>query len=136
MARQTLTRAEAAAARNARIEAAQAVLDDAVAGIRSGEDWKRFLDFQSRLHGYSANNVMLVCARHRALFEQGKVATPLPSYIASYNKWRELGRQVEKGQTGLAVIAPMRGTKREAVDGEGTHGHSARARRPSPVSGK
>jgi hypothetical protein len=119
MVRQTLTREEAAAARSARIEAAQAVLDDAVAGIRSGEDWKRFLDLQSRLHGYSANNVMLVCAQHLALFEQAKVATPLPSYIASYNKWQELGRQVEKGQTGLAVIAPMRGTKREAVDGEG-----------------
>ena len=48
-------------ARAARVEAAQAVLADAVRGLRSGADWCRFLDFQSRLYDYSANNGAVVC---------------------------------------------------------------------------
>jgi antirestriction protein ArdC len=119
MRRRPTTREEAATTRAQRIEAAQAVLADAVANIRDGEDWKRFLGFQSKLHSYSANNVMLIAAAHNALYEDGKVPTPLPSYVASYRKWQELGRQVERGQTGLAIIAPMRGTRREAVDADG-----------------
>jgi hypothetical protein len=41
---------QAAGARAARVEAAQAVLADAVSKLRSSEDWARFLDFQSRLY--------------------------------------------------------------------------------------
>src|SRR6266487_1458804 len=114
------TREQAAQARAERIEAAQAVLADAVANLRSGEDWTRFLDFQSRLYDYSVNNGLLIVAQHEKLYEAGKVATPLPSYVASYRKWQELGRQVERGQTGLAIIAPMRGVTRVATDEAGT----------------
>jgi hypothetical protein len=114
-----MDRTEAAAARAQRIEAARAVLAEAVAGIRDGEGWERFLGFQSSLHAYSANNSLLIAVQHEKLFEAGKVATPLPSYVAPYRKWQELGRHVEKGQTGLAVIAPMRGLRREAVDPDG-----------------
>lgn len=112
-------RGEALAARAERIEAAQEVLTEAVGAIRSGDDWRRYLEFQSRLHEYSANNCMLLIAQHAKLFEEGKVATPVPSYVASYRKWQELGRQVERGQTGMAIIAPMRGIRREAVAADG-----------------
>jgi hypothetical protein len=111
---------QAAQARGARVEAAQEVLADAVANLHSGEDWTRFLDFQSRLYDYSANNVLLIVAQHQELYEAGKVPTPFPSYVASYRKWQELGRQVEQGQTGLAIIAPMRGVARVATDEAGT----------------
>ena len=110
----------AAEARGARVEAAQAVLADAVRGLRSGVDWSRFLDFQSRLYDYSANNVLLIVVQHQQLFEAGRVSTPVPSYVASYRKWQELGRQVERGQSGLAIIAPMRGVARVATDEHGT----------------
>ncbi len=119
MAGDKWTKEQAAEARAARVEAAQAVLADAVANLRSGEDWTRFLDFQSRLYDYSANNVMLIIAQYQKLYEAGKVATPVPSYVASYRKWQELGRQVERGQTGLAIIAPMRGVARVATDDSG-----------------
>lgn len=122
------TKEQAAEARTARIEAAQEVLADAVRNLRSGEDWARFLDFQSRLYDYSANNVLLIVAQHQKLYEAGKVPTLVPSYVASYRKWQELGRQVERGQTGLAIIAPMRGVARVAADEDGKvlrvlHGH-------------
>lgn len=123
MSYKKLSRDEARAAKAARIEAAQAVLADAVAGIRDGADWKRVLGFQSKLHSYSANNVMLIVAQLAKRFQDGKVATPLPSYVASYRIWQAVGRQVEKGQTGLAIIAPMRGTRREAVDAQGNVRH-------------
>jgi antirestriction protein ArdC len=119
MARKQPTRQESATARTEKVQAALAVLGTAVSGLRSGEDWTRYLGFQSKLYNYSANNVMLLVAQHIALFEAGKVATPIPSYVASYRKWLELGRQVAKGQTGLAVIAPMRGTRREATGPDG-----------------
>jgi len=119
MSRRNVSPEEAAAARAQRIEAAQAVLADAVAGIRDGDDWKGFLGFQSKLHAYSANNCLLLTSQYARKYEQGLVATPLPTYVASYRRWRELGRQVERGQSGMAIIAPMRGVRREAVDAEG-----------------
>jgi len=113
------TKSEAVAARAGKIEAALSVLDSAVSNLRSGEDWTRYLDFQSRLHNYSANNVLMLVAQHVDLYEQGKVAAAVPSYVASYRKWQELGRQVDKGQTGLAIIAPMRCSRRVATDSDG-----------------
>jgi hypothetical protein len=117
--KQQWTKEQAAEARATRVEAAQAVLAEAVRDLRSGQDWTRFLDFQSRLYDYSANNVLLIAVQHMKLHEEGKVATALPSYVASYRKWQELGRQVERGQTGLAIIAPMRGLARVATDEDG-----------------
>lgn len=119
MAAEQWTKEQAAQARAARVEAAQEVLAAAVDGLRSGDDWARFLTFQSKLHDYSANNVLLIVAQHAQLHADGKVPTDVPTYVASYRKWQELGRQVEKGQTGLAIIAPLRGTRREAVDADG-----------------
>ena len=119
MVNSTMRREEFAAARAERIQAAHAVLSEAVAGIRGGEDWRRFLEFQSQLHAYSANNCLLLIAQHEKLFEDGKVCTAVPSYVASYRKWQELGRQVQRGQAGMAIIAPMRGMRREAVNPDG-----------------
>lgn len=120
MAGEVWSKQRATEARAARVEAAQAVLADAVNNLRSSEDWTRFLDFQSRLYDYSANNVLLIIAQYQKLYEAGKVPTPVPSYVASYRKWQELGRHVAKGQTGLAIIAPMRGVSRVATDDDGT----------------
>lgn len=99
---------EVRAARAERIEAAQEVLTDAVGAIRDSDGWRRYLQFQSELHEYSANYCLLLIVQHARLFDQGKVSTPVPSFTASYRKWKELGRQVERGQTGMAIIAPMR----------------------------
>ncbi len=119
MARAALTPDEIRAARAERIEAAQAVLADAVAGLRTSEDWTQFLRFQSKLHDYSANNVLLIAAQHAQAFADGKVDTPFPTYVASYRRWQGLDRQVERGQSGYAVIAPLRAKRRIATDSDG-----------------
>ncbi|WAX55137.1 ArdC-like ssDNA-binding domain-containing protein [Jatrophihabitans cynanchi] len=125
-----MSREEAAAARAERIDAAQAVLADAVAGIRDGDGWQRFLAFQAKLHAYSANNCLLITAQHLHKYEQGLVPSPLPTYVASYRRWQDLGRQVQRGQSGMAIVAPMRGFRREAVDADGNTRRLAGDERP------
>jgi hypothetical protein len=71
------------------------------------------------LHDYSANNVMLIFAQHARAYEEGRVPEPAPTYIAGFETWRALGRTVERGQHGYAVLAPMRGTRRQASDADG-----------------
>jgi hypothetical protein len=103
----------------AKVAAAQEVLAAEVASLVTGDDWRKFLDFQAMLHDYSANNVMLIFAQHAKAYEEGRVSEPSPTYIAGFETWRALGRTVERGQHGYAVLAPMRATRRLARDAEG-----------------
>src|SRR5580700_9338195 len=100
----------------AKVAQAQATLATEVAALQSGDDWKNYLAFQARLHAYSPNNVMLIAFQHAMAFEEGRVPEPLPTYVAGFNTWRSLGRSVEKGQHGYAVLAPCRYDRRVAVD--------------------
>jgi hypothetical protein len=103
----------------ARVEAAQAVLAGEVASLVSGDDWCRYLGFQAKLHAYSANNSMLIAAQHSRAYSEGRVSAPEPSWVAGFNTWKALGRMVQKGQRGYAVLAPVHRLRRSAVDGEG-----------------
>lgn len=115
----TLTREQYREQAAAKVAAAQEVLAAEVASLVTGDDWRQFLDFQSTLHDYSANNVMMIFAQHAKAYEEGRVPDPAPSYIAGFETWRALGRSVDRGQHGYAVLAPMRSTRREARDAEG-----------------
>ena len=114
----------------AKVAAAQEVLGAEVASLVTGDDWRRFLDFQAMLHDYSANNVMLIFAQHARAYEEGRVPEPAPTYIAGFETWRALGRTVERGQHGYAVLAPMRGTRRQASDADGNVRALGRGDRP------
>src|SRR5580704_3869280 len=103
----------------AKVAAAQEVLAAEVAALVSGADWQQFLDFQATLHDYSANNVMLIFAQHARAYEEGRVPEPTPTFIAGFNTWRALDRQVDRGQHGYAILAPMRSNRREARDVDG-----------------
>ena len=102
----------------AKVAAAQEVLAGEVASLVTGDDWRTFLDFQAMLHDYSANNVMLIFAQHARAHEEGRVPEPTPTYVAGFETWRALGRTVERGQHGYAVLAPMRATRRLARDAD------------------
>jgi hypothetical protein len=84
----------------AKVAAAQEVLATEVASLVTGEDWRKFLDFQALLHDYSANNVMLIFAQHARAYERGRVPEPAPTHVAGFETWRALGRTVERGQHG------------------------------------
>ncbi len=103
----------------AKVALAQATWAAEVTALQSGEDWQRYLAFQARLHTYSPNNVMLIAAQHAFAYGEGRVGTPEPTYVAGFNTWRALGRSVDKGQHGYAVLAPCRYERQIAVDPEG-----------------
>jgi hypothetical protein len=129
-----LTREQYRERATAKVAAAQEVLAAEVASLVTGDDWRQFLDFQAMLHDYSANNVMLIFAQHARAHEEGRVPEPAPTYIAGFETWRALGRTVERGQHGYAVLAPMRSTRRQARDGEGNV--RALHRGDSPTAGE
>ena len=103
----------------AKIAEAQQTLAAEVAKLTTGEDWRRFLDFQAKLHAYSPNNVMLVVAQHAQAFAKGLVPSEQPTHLGGFHTWRALGRSVDKGQHGYAILAPCRYDRRVALDPTG-----------------
>lgn len=70
--------------------------------IHTAEEYKRdpkmiaeLMNFKSKFYNYSFNNVML-------LKMQNKFAT----YVASFQKWKQLGYSVNRGEKGLKIIVP------------------------------
>lgn len=84
-------------------------LTSAVSQIVAGEDWKCALAFATRFRSRSFANTLLIWAQHLDAFEQGRVSAPEPTYVAGYKQWQSLGRQVEKGQPGYMIFAPVTG---------------------------
>ncbi len=82
--------------RDRRVGEAVELLDSGVERILDGEEFKRYLAFAARFHRYSANNSLMIL-----------VQRPDATRIAGYNKWRELGRQVRRGEEGLRILAPI-----------------------------
>jgi antirestriction protein ArdC len=70
-------------------------LVEAIESLTSGEDWQRMLDLARRFHTYSANNVFLILSQR-----------PDATRVAGYKTWGTLGRQVCKGEHGIAILAP------------------------------
>jgi len=114
------TKAETQARNAERIAAAQAVIQAEVEKLVTGDDWKRFLAVQAKLHNYSANNSMLLWAEHTHRFQLGQVESPEPGVFAGYKTWSRLGRDVAKGAKGYPVLAPMRFSVREALSPDGS----------------
>ncbi len=94
--------------RSDKLRAAHDKLQQAVAEIVSGDDWKRMLQVVSRFHRYSFNN-------HLMIFLQRPDAT----VVAGFNRWKSLGRFVKKGEKGIAIFAPCKyKTTVETEDGD------------------
>ncbi len=117
--RPTLSKEQRETQAAAKIAEAQQTLAAEVAKLTTGDDWRRFLDFQAKLHAYSPNKVMLIVAQHAQAFADGLVSVEQPSHLAGFNTWRALGRSVDKGQHGYAILAPCRYDRRVALDPTG-----------------
>jgi antirestriction protein ArdC len=87
-----------------RFEEAHAKLVSAIEALISGTDWERMLKVASRFHRYSFGNIALITAQ-RADATQ----------VAGYRTWKSLGRQVKRGEKGIAILTPCR-RKRTEVD--------------------
>lgn len=83
---------------SSRIDASELLrrLEEGVKGVMSSEGWRSFLAAQAKFHTYSPGNVLLILA-------QNSQATR----VAGFHTWRDLGRFVQKGEHGIAILAPV-----------------------------
>lgn len=96
-------------AREVKLDELHEKLTMAVDQLVSGEDWANALAFAARFRSRSFNNTLLIWMQHTAAHAAGLVPDPMPSYVAGYKQWQQLGRQVEKGQPGYQILAPVTG---------------------------
>ena len=80
-----------------------------VEALISSDDWRAMLDIAARLHRYSARNLLLILAQR----PHGVTR------LAGYRAWQSFGRQVRKGEPGIAILAPCVYRKRPVDDTEG-----------------
>ena len=71
-------------------------LVEAVGQLATGEDWRAMLEVSRRFHTYSLSNVLLITAQR-----------PDATRVAGYTTWKKLGRQVRRGEHGIAILAPV-----------------------------
>lgn len=103
------TRENAQAAREAKLDELHERLTGAVEELVSGDDWRQALVFAARFRARSFSNTLLIWAQHQAAYDAGRVPEPVPSYVAGYRQWQSLDRQVQKGQPGYMIFAPVTG---------------------------
>jgi DNA primase catalytic core len=84
------------ATRGDRLAALHQRLTDQVRQLRTGEDWQRWLRVASRFHNYSFQNSVAILATR-----------PDATRVAGYRAWQDLGRQVNKGERGIPILAPI-----------------------------
>ncbi|HMJ77979.1 MAG TPA: ArdC-like ssDNA-binding domain-containing protein [Iamia sp.] len=94
------------ATRAERLAQAHDELVAAVEAMTGGEEWRRLLSVARRFHTYSVNNLLLICRQR-----------PDATRVAGYQTWQSLGRQVRRGERGLAILAPC--TYARSNDGKG-----------------
>ena len=93
---------------NAKTEELVANLNDQVAALVTGDDWKAALDFQARLHKYSFNNTMLI-----------RFQRPDATVVGGMKSlWNKVGRHVIKGEHGIAILAPLTAKRTDPDTGE------------------
>ena len=95
--------------REAKLDEVREQLESHVEKLVTGDDWKRALTFAAKFRSRSVNNSWLIFAQHQASWEAGRVPEPMPTYVAGFRQWEQLGRHIEKGQKGYAILAPVTG---------------------------
>ncbi|MBZ4571668.1 ImmA/IrrE family metallo-endopeptidase [Mycobacterium avium subsp. hominissuis] len=71
-------------------------IDTAIDELNTGENWRQWLEFSGKFHKYSLNNQLLIYMQK-----------PDATQVAGFNKWKELGRSVTKGEKAIWIFAPM-----------------------------
>jgi antirestriction protein ArdC len=76
------------------------MIEQGVKDVLTSERFTEFLKFSAQFHHYSLNNVILIL-----------IQKPDASYVAGYNAWQKMNRQVNKGEHGIRILAPCTGKK-------------------------
>ena len=82
--------------KRAEIEAMFKRIDEGVQQVFTSEKYRDYLKFMSQFTDYSARNTMLIAMQR-----------PDATLVAAFNKWKQMGRQVNKGESGIEILAPV-----------------------------
>ena len=83
---------------NKATESIENALDSLVESLENGQSevLKSYLETMSRFHNYSLRNLMLIAMQR-----------PEATRVAGFHAWRKSGRYVQKGEKGIAIVAPL-----------------------------
>lgn len=112
---------------DAKVKRLMSELEMGVEELMTSEGWQKHLDSMSKFHNYSFNNQWLISHQ-----------MPGATKVSSFKNWQELGRQVNKGEKALSVLAPIMLTLRDAngnpiIDDNGKERKIPRGYRAIPV---
>lgn len=94
---------------SSQFEKVKAITDQLEAGIQAlfeSDKFKQYLQTLSKFHDYSLNNTILIAMQK-----------PDATLVAGYTAWKKLfGRQVQKGESGIRILAPTPYKKKMEVE--------------------
>ncbi|MBP5719342.1 MAG: DUF1738 domain-containing protein, partial [Abditibacteriota bacterium] len=70
-------------------------IEGKIQNLFASDQYAAYLKTAAKFHRYSLNNTILIFAQR-----------PEATRVASYKVWQQLGRQVNKGEKGIEIIAP------------------------------
>src|SRR5439155_14162610 len=82
-------------------------LGQQVETLKASEGWLAWLETAAKFHRYSVGNQLMILSQR-----------PDATRVAGFQTWKSLGRQVRKGEKGLAIFAPMSVRKVDDETGE------------------
>lgn len=95
--------------RQEKVEAAMEKLNDGITDFFTSEKpeaYKNYLKAMGKLHSYSANNCALILSQY-----------PNATKVAGYVDWqKKFNRHVNRGETGIMVLAPGKGVREVLTD--------------------
>jgi hypothetical protein len=71
-------------------------LEQAVTALARSDGWRAWIRTRATFRRYSLHNTILIAMQR-----------PEATRVAGYRAWQRLGRQVRKGEKGIAILAPM-----------------------------
>jgi len=92
-------------------------LAEAIANGQSDQAFDQYLTWISRLHRYCWGNIGLMTTEWKHRQEADPGLPPL-SHVASYRTWNKLGRQVRRGEKGIAILVPIELSGKTLLDDE------------------
>jgi len=79
-----------------KIDAVMRQLKGGVEGIQDSHQFRLFLTTMAKFHDYSIGNQILIM-----------IQKPAATHVAGFHTWKDLGRWVRGGESGIAILAPV-----------------------------
>ena len=91
-------------------------MEEGSRAIFASDEYREYLDFLSKFHDYSYNNVILI-----------KMQLPTASLVAGYGDWlKKHHRYVRKGEKAIRILAPTPYKKKKEMDVIDEHGNTSK----------